>query len=141
MKKIIALAIALMALAPVMDAQIQKTDSFSTKVVTSVRTGFVKLMHSNDYFLAMNTTNQFDDAVLIKLGNDKETAIQTLNDLIGILESLKGNDMQYIKNGYNEELCLYKIGTALCAKQKGNAGYANVGKGELQKFIKALEKE
>lgn len=143
MKKIIIAIISAMILMPTMaDAQIQKTRSYSTKTIKSVRTGFITLYHSDCYWLGMSTTNQFDQAILIKLGETKEIAIQSLKDLIEIYESLKSSGgSQYITNGWGEELRTYKIGMALCFSAPGRAGYANMSKGEMEKFITALEKE
>lgn len=142
MKKIIIAIISAMILMPTMaDAQIQKTGTFKTKTLSSVRMGFVnlKLSGNGTYYLAMKTSNQFDDYMLLKLGENKESAIQSLNDLIDIMDSLKGESTQYIQNGYGRELRLWKLLGALYISCDGYAGDANVGKGELKKFIKAIK--
>jgi hypothetical protein len=131
-----------MILMPTMaDAQIQKTGTFKTTTLASVRMGFVNLKLSGDgtYYLAMKTTNQFDDYMILKLGENKESAIQSLNDLVGIFDSLNGEASQYIQNGYGRELRLWKLMGGLYLSSDGYAGDANIGKGELKKFIKAIK--
>lgn len=140
MKKILFLVIALMTLMPMANAQIQKTGTFKTETIASVRMGFASLKHSDVYYLVLRTTNQFDDAMILFLGEDKDSAATSLKDLIDILDSLEGNAMQYIDNGAGKELCLYKNMGALYFSAKGYAGDGNIGKSELNKFIKALQK-
>lgn len=142
MKKIIIAIISAMILMPTMaDAQIQKTGTLKTKTLSSVRMGVVnlKLNENGTYYLAMKTTNQFDDYMILKLGENKESAIQSLNDLLDIFDSLKGESTQYIQNGYGRELRLWKVMGALYMSSDGYAGDANIGKGELKKFINAIK--
>ena len=123
------------------NAQIQKTGSVKTETIASVRMGFVSLRKSEGrYYISFSTTNQFDDKILLKLGDNKESAIQSLNDLIDILDSLQGNAIQYIDNGYGRELRLWKLMGALYISADGYAGDANTSKGELKKFLSALQK-
>lgn len=142
MKKIIIAIISAMILMPTMaDAQIQKTGKVTTKTLASVRMGFVSLrmLEPSTYYLAMQTTNQFDDPMLLKLGENKESAVQSLNDLIDILDSLTGDATQYINNGFGKELRLWKLMGGLYISADGYAGNANIGKSELKKFIGAIK--
>lgn len=142
MKKIIIAIISAMILMPTMaDAQIQKTGSFKAKTLATARMGVVNLKLDGDgiYYLAMKTTNQFDDYMVLKLGENKESAIQSLNDLIDIFDSLNGDAVQYINNGYGIELRLWKFMGGLYISADGYAGDGNVGKGELKRFISAIE--
>ena len=140
MKKILLLVIAIMTFAPMTNAQIKKTGESNTKTIASVRMGIVVLRQSDkDFYLSMTTTNQFDNAMLLKLGDTKESAKQSLNDLLDILESLDGDASQYIDNGFGRELRLWKLMGALYISADGYAGNGNIAKSELKKFIKALQ--
>lgn len=140
MKKLLILIISAFCLMPLASAQIQKTASNKITTIASCRMGFVNLrLNEGMFFLSIGTTNQFDNMMLLKLGDDKESAIQSLNDLVDILESLTGEDMQGIDNGFGKEFRLYKSLGALYIKADGYAGSGNIAKSELNKFIKALE--
>lgn len=60
----------------------------------------------DSYTLFFHTTNQFDDAMMIKLGN-KTKAIKTIEDLIKITEIEEEKDF-VINNGYGEKFSIYK---------------------------------
>lgn len=122
------------------EAQIKKTGTFQSETITSVRMGIVSLKVADDvYYLSFQTTNQFDDIMILKLGQTKESAIQSLQDIIDILDNLQGNATQYIDNGFGKEFRLYKVMGALYISADGYAGSGNVSKGELKRFLKALQ--
>lgn len=122
------------------EAQIKKTGTFQSETIASARMGVVSLkVADNVYYLAFQTTNQFDDFMILKLGQTKESAIQSIQDIIDILGNLQGNDTQYIDNGYGKEFRLYKVMGALYINADGYAGSGNISKGELKKFLKALQ--
>lgn len=60
----------------------------------------------DSYTLFFHTTNQFDDAMMIKLGN-KAKAIKTIEYLIKITEIEEEKDFE-INNGYGEKFRIYK---------------------------------
>lgn len=142
MKKIIIAIISAMILMPTMaDAQIKKTGENKTQTIASLRMGIVSLnLSNNGYYIAFHTTNQFDDAMILKIGDDKDSAIQSLKDLIDILETLQGDETQYIDNGYGREFRLWKMMGTLYISADGYAGNGNVSKGELNRLLKALQK-
>ena len=142
MKKIVMIVISMMILLPnALNAQIKKTGSFKAETIASVRMGVVNLRKAEgDFYLAMQTTNQFDDAMILKLGDTKESALQSLNDLVDIMESLQGSEMQQIDNGYGTNFRLWKDLGTLYFSADGYAGNGNIAKFELKKFIKALQK-
>ena len=131
----------MMFLLPTMaDAQIKKTGTFKSETIESVRMGIVSLKKAeNEYYLTFKTTNQFDDLMVLKLGDSKESAIQSLQDILEILDTLQGNATQYIDNGYGREFRLYKVMGALYISADGYAGDGNASKGELKKLLKALQ--
>lgn len=141
MKRVIYIILAMMFLLPTQAyAQIKKTGTFKSETIESVRMGIVSLKVANgEYYLSFQTTNQFDDLMVLKLGETKESAIQSLQDIIEILDGLQGNATQFIDNGYGREFRLSKVMGALYISADGYAGNGNTSKGELKKFLKALQ--
>lgn len=140
MKKILIAIISMMFMMSIADAQIKKTGTFQSETISSVRMGIVSLKVADDvYYLSFQTTNQFDDIMILKLGQTKESAIQSLQDIIDILDNLQGTATQYIDNGFGKEFRLYKVMGALYIAADGYAGSGNVSKGELKRFLKALQ--
>ena len=140
MKKILIAIISMMFMMSIADAQIKKTGTFQSETISSVRMGIVSLKVADDvYYLSFQTTNQFDDIMILKLGQTKESAIQSLQDIIDILDNLQGTATQYIDNGFGKDFRLYKVMGALYIAADGYAGSGNVSKGELKRFLKALQ--
>ena len=96
MKKIIIAVLALLSTG-VAEAQFEVAHSAPiTYVVYPMKAGvslkYTKIGEEAEYFLQLNTTNQFDGAMLIYLGNrDKARASlsQLLNELYGVTEENK----------------------------------------------------
>ena len=137
MKKIIIAIISAMILMPTMaDAQIQKKSTTKTETILSLRMGYINLrLSEGTYFIAMLTTNQFDDAMLLKLGDTKESAVQSLNDLIEISSNITGQECVRIDNGYGRELRFYKgVMGGVSINADGYAGSVNTAKSEFKKM-------
>lgn len=141
MKRVIYIILAIMFLLPTQaNAQIKKTGTFKSETIESLRMGVVSLkVADGEYYISFKTTNQFDDLMILKLGETKESAIQSIQDIIDILDSLQGNETQYIDNGYGREFRLFKVMGALYIAADGYAGNGNASKGELKKLLKALQ--
>ena len=110
MKKIIVAIISAMILMPTMaDAQIvvKKKDSAPTKVATISMQWYDLYRHDDNYLLSMKSTNQFDDCFLLKLGN-KEEAVESLNALIDLCESLAKDDVVEISNGLGKTYIVHR---------------------------------
>lgn len=143
MKKILIAIITAMILMPIMaDAQIQKKSTIKTETLLSLRMGYMNLKLSEGmYFITMLTTNQFDDAMLLKLGDTKESAIQSLNDLMEITSSISGQECVRIDNGFGRELRFYKGAMGgVTIQADGYAGYVNTAKSEFKKMLNKLVK-
>ena len=143
MKKILIAIITAMILMPIMaDAQIQKKSTTKTETLLSLRMGYMNLKLSEGmYFITMLTTNQFDDAMLLKLGDTKESAIQSLNDLMEITSSISGQECVRIDNGFGRELRFYKGAMGgVTIQADGHAGYVNTAKSEFKKMLNKLVK-
>lgn len=144
MKKIFIAIISAMILMPIMaDAQIQKKSTTKTETLLSLRMGYMNLKLSEGmYFITMLTTNQFDDAMLLKLGDTKESAIQSLNDLMEITSSISGQECVRIDNGFGRELRFYKGAMGgVSINADGYAGTVNTAKSEFKKMRDKLMKE
>ena len=144
MKKIFIAIITAMILMPIMaDAQIQKKSTTKTETLLSLRMGYMNLKLSEGmYFITMLTTNQFDDAMLLKLGDTKESAIQSLNDLMEITSSISGQECVRIDNGFGRELRFYKGAMGgVSINADGYAGTVNTAKSEFKKMRDKLMKE
>lgn len=56
--------------------------------VCTIRSMYSRLMcHNKSYYIAGRTDNQFDDPFIFTLGQDAESSIQTLKDMLSIIEN------------------------------------------------------
>ena len=143
MKKIFLAFISVLMLIPaIADAQIQKKSSTKTETLLSLRMGYMNLKISDGtYIITMLTTNKFDDAIVLKLGDTKDSAIHSLNDLIDISSTISGEDCVRIDNGFGRELRFYKGAMGgIVIKADGYAGVVNTAKSEFKKFLDKLKK-
>lgn len=119
MKKIIIAVLALLSL-NIASAQFGVANTSSpTYVVYPMRAGvslkYTKVGDVDEYFLVLNTTNQFDNSMLIYLGNKeqaKASLLQLLNELFELGKSLTLVDS------------IGKSFIATCTKTFGAEGYA-----------------
>lgn len=59
------------------------------------------------YYISLTTTNQFDDPMLFKLGKGKESALQTIDDLLAFMEQGEKGDVISVENGFGKEYRIY----------------------------------
>lgn len=59
------------------------------------------------YYIALTTSNQFDDPMLFKLGKGKESALQTIDDLLAFMEQGEKGDVITVENGFGKEYRIY----------------------------------
>lgn len=119
MKKIL---IALIAVLSVVSASAQfgvTNTSFPTYVVYPMRAGvslkYTKIGEETEYFLQLNTTNQFDGAMLIYLGN-RDKARASLSQLL--------NELYELDKSYTLNDSIDKPFKAICSQIMGAKGYA-----------------
>lgn len=123
------------------DAQITIKSKSNTKTLLSIRMGVITLEYEeNDcFYLAMSTTNQFDDAIILPLGKDKREAMQTLNDLIDITTSMKKGDSITIESAYDREFRIYRRAkNTIAIYADGYAGSASTNAAELKRILDHL---
>ena len=119
MKKIL---IALIAVLSVVSASAQfgiEDTSRPTYVVYPMRAGvslkYTKIGEEAEYFLQLNTTNQFDGAMFIYLGN-RDKARASLSQLL--------NELYELDKSYTLNDSIDKPFKAICSKIMGAKGYA-----------------
>jgi putative component of toxin-antitoxin plasmid stabilization module len=59
------------------------------------------------YYIALTTSNQFDDYMMFKLGKGKESALQTIDDLLAFMEQGEKGDVISVENGFGKEYRIY----------------------------------
>ena len=145
MKKILlTLAVVLMALP--LSAQLKTTGKNSFKTLGTVRMGVV-LVTQGDAGIAMgvNTNNRFDNPGFFFLGGDKESALQTVKDLIDVLENGEEGDMITVEcaPGHKCDLIPKKqLGIkTLFFYFDDCAGYQNMTRQELEKISSIREEK
>lgn len=119
MKKIIFAVLALLSL-NIASAQFQVADTaLTTYVVYGMRAGvslkYTKIGEDTEYFLQLNTTNQFDKSMFIYLGN-RDKAKASLSQLL--------NELYELDKAYTLNDNFGKPFRVLCANTFGAKGYA-----------------
>ena len=95
---------------------------------------------SSGYFISANTDNRFDKSLYFLLGEDAESAITTLYQMIDLIEKrVASTEVQ--QGDTKHTLMVMKVfgGYCLVIKQAGNAGTTNFTPKELQKTIKKIK--
>ena len=143
MKRIlITLAAIIMALPAL--AQLNVTAKTDSKQIGTVRTGIIRVFRSSSgYSMALTTDNRYDDAQVFFLGEDKESALATLDDMVGIIDG-DGDEALEVETGTGK--CLLKVTKQLGVKILtfsfyGAAGTQSMSKGELNKVKGIVEKD
>ena len=116
-----------------------KGQNAKIETISTARTGFITLKcQGNVYYIGTTTTNRFDDPFILYIGEDKDSAIQTLKDLINLCGNMEENTSLIIDNGGREcRITPGAMGT-LYFHSDYHAGFASATKQELTKFLKAL---
>lgn len=128
-------------------AQLQpKMKVEKTNEVFSGRMGTLKLIHSNATgykVLFLATGNRFDEGAYFKLGNTKEEALATFNDLTDLFESLKDGSILVVENAGRDVTIKYRRMSGFDILQLNIPGIAGdqcrFDKGIINKMIRKLE--
>lgn len=92
------------------------------------------------YYLALTTTNQFDDPMIFKLGKGDKSAIQTLKDLISFLETSQKGDVIEVDNGFGETYNIRKYDNKnLVITANGYAGHRFIWMMKLDRWKFLIE--
>ena len=118
-----------------------KKQTSKIETIATARAGYFSLKVQDDlYFIVTNTTNQFDDPFIILLGEGKESALQTLNDLVSLCGNIEDGSTIVIQNGEMDCTISNGLMGGISFRMDSHAGYASTSKAELNKMIKALGK-
>lgn len=113
----------------------------SYKKIATVRASYSYVYQTESgYEFVSRTSNQFDNDFHFLLGEDKESAIQSAKDLIGLLEN-KDFENAIISNK-NDKCVISKMSMLganyLLLADNKHAGSCNITKKELDKIIQKL---
>lgn len=139
MKKIVILIIALMSLSSLANAQITIKGKQNTETLLSIRMGFIRLNYDGSYYLAMSTTNQFDDAMILPLGKNKQEAMTTTQSLIDISTTIKKGDCIEVESIYGQTFRIYIFAkNTITIQSDGYAAMSNTNKAELTRILDTI---
>lgn len=105
MKKTLALLVALLISVGAM-AQLNVTSARENTIEKITQELFFDTSDST-YYIALTTSNQFDDYMMFKLGKGKESALQTIDDLLAFMEQGEKGDVITVENGFGKEYRIY----------------------------------
>lgn len=92
------------------------------------------------YYVALTTSNQFDDYMIFKLGKGKDNSIKTIDDLISFMENGKKGDMITADNGFGTEYRIYIYDNLnLNLASDGYAGMRIVQKPRLKRWRRLIQ--
>ena len=107
--------------------------------ITTARLGLCRLMRQGEtFYITLPTSNQFDEPFIFYIGEGKDSAVQTLNDLVDLCGTIEKGSPIVVDNGKDSCTISKGMGT-LNLRQEGYAGYAELAKAELQKYIKSIK--
>lgn len=142
-KAIIAAIAALVCVSAAAQLNVRKTRS-ATETIATLRTGTVRLCARDSIiYFSLPSTNQFDNPGVFYLGKNSASAIETLDDLVGLLaDGEVGSSVEVGQPGGTVTIRVDKqIGVrVLYFDFPGQAGLASTSKGELEKMKSALVK-
>lgn len=100
MKKLFFIVAALVFTATTAEAQLMPTAKIDAiEHLDAVRAKNVMLKKRGDlYYIAMTSTNRFDDLGIFELGTTVEGAAQTIADMIGLCKQLKEKESVVVNN-------------------------------------------
>lgn len=111
--------------------------------VCTIRSMYSRLMcHNKSYYIAGRTDNRFDDPFIFTLGPDAESSIQTLKDMLSIIENR--TEIVNVQQGSRKYtiFLLKMVGRYyLSIKEEGLAGDFNITIKEMEKCIKKIKEK
>lgn len=94
----------------------------------------------NTYYIVLTSSNRFDDRMFLKLGKGKESAMATLKDLGGIIETAAMEDFINVDTGFGEQYTLSKFDkSSIMVMGKGYAGHSFIYKSKLERWSSLIE--
>lgn len=139
MKRFITILAALLAFGLAASAQLNVTGSVAkTEKIATARMGALSLWTSgNGVYMSLPSNNQFEESELFWLGTTVEEATKTMEDLVGLFDTLE--DSVSVKDALGTSVMLTRKGPALYFSYSSQAGLRWLAKSEAKKFLKALQ--
>lgn len=119
----------------------EKTSKIETLATIGMGIGKTSLnCQDNQYFIATNTTNRFDEPFILEIGNGKDSAISTLQDLINLFGNIEDGASIIIDNG-GEDCTIHPASSHyIHLYMHKYAGHAVLSKNTLRRFLTLLKK-
>ena len=121
-------------------AQIQRKTSSSYDVVATSRVGFIQVVCVKEMYIAMMpTNNRYDKVMMFFLGENRESAEQSISDMIDIMQEVtdEENKTITIENKIGSDLHVSK-GMRINIRSKNFAGYVETTKKEWEQLLESL---
>lgn len=104
MKKILILVLLVITINYQSSAQITYISQSKIETILKLRGGTVRLCkdNTNTYYIVLPTSNRFDDPFLFYLGKSKDESINTIDELIKLMDNMEKDEIISIINGNNK---------------------------------------
>lgn len=139
MKRFITILAALLAFGLAASAQLNVTHKGEkTEKIATARMGYVRLYQSGEkFYMTLPSNNRFEKSEIFWLGESIDSAVQTLDDIVGLYDTLE--DSMTVTDATGEEVIIIKDGANLNFFWKVQAGNRWLSKPEAKKLQNALQ--
>jgi hypothetical protein len=123
-----------------------KASASAPKTIAVLRSGTVRVVASDEgIYFTLPSTNRFDNEPSFFLGKDADSAVQTLADLVALIENGDPGSVTEAER-WPGQSCTLLVDKQLGVKvlyldYSGLAGQASTSKGELEKMSAAILKK
>ena len=143
MKKILIAVISAMMLFPcAASSQVKVKPSMQVETLASLKQGNINLMSTGgSYALGISSSNEYEKAYIILLGDSQVQAIESLDTFIQVAETITDSTPMEFEN-FNETIKIFKgaFTGEIWFKTSRKDGWGKITKAELKQLKKALEK-
>ncbi len=105
------LIIAMMLLSLGASAQISNVTTYNgIHTIAKFRAGMCALKEQDDvYYLTLKSTSRYDNAIIVYLGSGKDSAVQTLKDLLDLHKSMDKRDYATFTINIEKQRFIYSV--------------------------------
>lgn len=139
MKRFITILAALVAFGVAASAQLNVRHEFEkTENIASLRLGRLRLAKSGDrVYMTLPSNNKFEETETFWLGDDVDSAVQTLEDIVGLFDTLE--EGVTVTDASGEEVMILRDKSNLFFSWKVQAGLRWLTRKEAEKLLNALQ--
>lgn len=142
MKRIIIIILAALIAFPAA-AQLNVKAKAKIEKLGSLRMGVIDVMQSNKIYIGFSTTNRFDDPCIFYLGDTKESALTTMEEILDFYDNADIDEYMNVQANPEDE-CIMSISSefgvpVLHMQFDGRAGYQNFSAKELERIYKIID--